>query len=78
MNPDIPAVERDRLVQQDRRRALELLEKSHASGEFVGMVRLEEIRRERLLDPLRAYPRFQLLMMDLAFPENPFRLFCYR
>ena len=38
----------------------------------VGSIRLDEVRREKLLDPLRANPRFQLLMMDLAFPDDPF------
>ena len=36
------------------------------------MIHLDEIRKERLLDPLRSHPRFQLLMMDLAFPDDPF------
>ena len=37
------------------------------------MIRLDEIRREPTLDLLRANLRFQLLIMDLAFPDNPFR-----
>ncbi len=36
------------------------------------MIRLDEMRKESLLDPLRTNPRFQLLMMDLAFPDDPF------
>ena len=66
-----PAVERRRLADQDLERALEHLDKARA-GEFQGTVRLEEIRRETLLDPLRTNPRFQLLMMDLTFPARPF------
>jgi len=68
-----PPGERRRLADRDLERALELLDKARANGEFKGMIRLDEIRREPLLDPLRSNPRFQLLMMDLAFPDNPFR-----
>jgi tetratricopeptide (TPR) repeat protein len=67
-----PQAERQRLAQQDLERALELLDKARSEGEFKGMIHLEEVRRERLIDPLRSDPRFQLLMMDLEFPENPF------
>jgi hypothetical protein len=41
--------------------------------EFKELIRLDEIRKETPLDPLRSHPRFQLLMMDLAFPEDPFQ-----
>jgi hypothetical protein len=37
------------------------------------MINLDEVQREPTLDTLRSYTRFQLLMMDLAFPNNPFR-----
>ena len=36
------------------------------------MIRLDEVRRDPTLDLLRTSSRFQLLMMDLAFPDNPF------
>jgi hypothetical protein len=68
----IPPAERQRLAQQDVERALELLDKARSEGDFKGQIHLEEVRRERLLDPLRADPRFQHLMMDLEFPEHPF------
>ena len=45
---------------------------SRAAGEVSGMIRLDEIQRERLLDPLRSDPRFRLLMMDLTMPADPF------
>jgi tetratricopeptide (TPR) repeat protein len=32
----------------------------------------EELRQESCLEPLRARPDFQLLMMDVAFPAEPF------
>jgi hypothetical protein len=67
-----PSAERQRLAPQEYEHALELLGKSRATGEFSGMIRLDEIRRERLLDPLRSDPRFRLLMMDLAMPADPF------
>jgi hypothetical protein len=31
-----------------------------------------ELRNESCLDPLRSRPDFQLLMMDVAFPDWPF------
>jgi hypothetical protein len=74
-----PPVERRRLAAADLERALELLDKARAAGELQGgispdgAIMPEEYRREPLLDPLRSHPRFQLLMMDLAFPADPFR-----
>jgi eukaryotic-like serine/threonine-protein kinase len=67
----LPAEQR-RLVQRDLDRALDILDKARAAGEFKGIISLGEVRRETLLDPLRTNPRFQLLMMDLAFPDKPF------
>jgi hypothetical protein len=64
--------ERRRLSQRDFERALDLLDMMRAPGEFKEGIPLDEIRREPLLDPLRSHPRFQLLMMDLAFPDDPF------
>jgi hypothetical protein len=66
-----PPAERRRLAQVDLDRALELFGKARAAGEFPAAITLAEIRRERLLDPLRTDRRFQLLMMDLAFPDSP-------
>jgi serine/threonine-protein kinase len=68
--------ERQRLSQRDLERALDLLDTIRAPGEWPKEsipVVLDDIRREPLLDPLRSHPRFQLLMMDLAFPDDPFR-----
>jgi tetratricopeptide (TPR) repeat protein len=67
-----PQAERQRLADRDRERALGLLDKARSEDEFKDPILLDEIRRERLLDPLRSHPRFQLLMMDLAFPDDPF------
>jgi eukaryotic-like serine/threonine-protein kinase len=64
--------ERQRLSQRDFERALDLLDRMRAPGEFGKAIPLDEIRKEPLLDPLRTDPRFQLLMMDLAFPYSPF------
>jgi serine/threonine-protein kinase len=60
------------LAKRDLDRAFELLDSSRSSGELKSAIPPEEIRGEKLLAPLRSDPRFQLLMMDLAFPENPF------
>ena len=64
--------ERQRFADRDLESAVELLDKARATGEFEGAVKCDEIRRERLLDPLHSHPRFQLLMMDLTFPSDPF------
>jgi tetratricopeptide (TPR) repeat protein/tRNA A-37 threonylcarbamoyl transferase component Bud32 len=68
-----PLSERQRLAAPDIEHALDLLEKARSTGEFKSNVLLDEVRREPLLDPLRTNPRFQLLMMDLEFPDNPFQ-----
>jgi eukaryotic-like serine/threonine-protein kinase len=68
----IPPAARQELAQRDIGRALEFLDKSRATGEFKEVVKLDEVRREPLLDPLRTDPRFQRLLMDLAFPDSPF------
>ena len=67
-----PLAERQQLAQRDLDRALELLDKARETGEFKGMIRLDEVRREPTLDLLHTNPRFQLLMMDLAFPDKAF------
>jgi tetratricopeptide (TPR) repeat protein len=65
--------ERQQVADRDLERALELLDKARLEDEFKELIRLDEIRKETPLDPLRSHPRFQLLMMDLAFPDDPFR-----
>jgi tetratricopeptide (TPR) repeat protein len=64
--------ERQRLSQRALERALDLLDRMRVPGEFGNAIPLDEIRKEPLLDPLRSHPRFQDLMMDLAFPDKPF------
>jgi tetratricopeptide (TPR) repeat protein len=64
--------ERQQLADRELERALELLDTARADGEFNGPIHLDEARRDSTLDPLRLNPRFQLLSMDLAFPDNPF------
>jgi serine/threonine-protein kinase len=66
-----PPAERRQLADRDLERALDLLDKARVEGEFKG-IRHDEIRKETLLNPLRSRPRFQLLMMDLEFPDEPF------
>ena len=66
-----PPSERHRLAQKDFESALDFLEKARSADEFNEYVHLDEVRRESLLDPLCTNPRFQLLMMDLAFPDDP-------
>jgi hypothetical protein len=68
-----PPAERQRLAQRDLDAALDLLDRAREIGDFKGEIRLDEIRREPTLDPSRSHPRFQLLMMDLAFPDDPFQ-----
>jgi tetratricopeptide (TPR) repeat protein/tRNA A-37 threonylcarbamoyl transferase component Bud32 len=71
-DPGKPAAESRRLAHADLECALYLLEQARSTDEFKEMIGIGEIRRETLLDPLRTSPRFQLLMMDLVFPDNPF------
>jgi hypothetical protein len=66
-----PPAERQQLADRDLERALALLDRARASDEFKEMIRLDEVRKETLLDPLRSHPRFRLLMLDLAFPDDP-------
>jgi tetratricopeptide (TPR) repeat protein len=68
-----PPAKRQRLADRDLERSLELLDKARSADEFKEAIHLDEVRKETLLDPLRSNPRFQLLMMDLAFPDSPFR-----
>jgi serine/threonine-protein kinase len=68
-----PLAVRESLAQRDLDVALEFLDKARSVGELKVMIKLEEIRHEPLLEALRSHPRFQLLMMDLAFPDDPFR-----
>jgi eukaryotic-like serine/threonine-protein kinase len=68
------SAERQERAGADIEAALKLLDKAREAGEFKGAVKTDEIRRESLLDPVRSHPRFQLLMMDLAFPDHPFGL----
>jgi hypothetical protein len=49
-------------------KAMELLARSVA----VGIRNTNEFRIESALDPLRSRDDFQLLMMDAAFPVEPF------
>jgi hypothetical protein len=68
-----PPAERQRLADLDLERSMDFLDKARTAGEFdTGAIRLDEVRRETLLNPLRSHPRFQLLTMDLAFPVAPF------
>jgi tetratricopeptide (TPR) repeat protein len=68
-----PLAVRESLAQRDLDVALEFLDKARSNGELKGIIKLDEIRHEPLLKALRSHPRFQLLMMDLAFPDDPFR-----
>ncbi len=51
-----PPAERQQRAQWDLDRALELLDKARETGEFKGMISLDEIRREPTLDLLRRIP----------------------
>jgi tetratricopeptide (TPR) repeat protein len=67
-----PLAERQGRADRDIELALDLLENARSTNEIKENIRLDEVRRETLLDVLRANRRFQLLMMDLEFPANPF------
>ena len=66
--------ERQRLYQRDLERALDLLDRMRAPGEYGKSIPLDEIRKEPLLDPLRANPRFQRPDDGSGVPpDNPFQ-----
>jgi serine/threonine-protein kinase len=49
-------------------RAMEWLRRAVAAGYH----NVANMRSDANLDPLRSRPDFQLLMMDLEFPDDPF------
>jgi hypothetical protein len=65
---------RTAVVSADRRahadRAIAALRRAAAAG----MRNADVWRRDPDLDPLRSRPDFQLLIMDVAFPDDPFAL----
>jgi tetratricopeptide (TPR) repeat protein len=69
----LPPVDRQRNARTDRERALACLEKARTIGEFKGFHDLDQLRRDPILDDLRSDPRYQNLMMDLSYPDDPFR-----
>ena len=48
-----PEAVRHQLAQRDLDRTLDLLSQARATGEFKGMIRLDEVRRNPTLDMLR-------------------------
>ena len=68
-----PLENRRQLAEGDIASALRFLDRARITGEFHSMISLDELRREPLLDPLRSDPRFRALLLDLEFPDNPFR-----
>jgi tetratricopeptide (TPR) repeat protein/tRNA A-37 threonylcarbamoyl transferase component Bud32 len=51
------------------RRAFEALRRTVAAGH----VDLDQVRRDPVLDPLRPRPDFQVIIMDLSFPADPWQ-----
>jgi eukaryotic-like serine/threonine-protein kinase len=64
--------ERNAQCERDAARAIELLGEARSVGYFHTPGALEAMNQDHNLDPLRLRPDFQLLSLDLAFPDDPF------
>ncbi len=60
------------LVEQYAARAMSALTEARRVGYFGDASKVANIRTDRDVDPLRARPDFQVLLLDLAFPTDPF------
>jgi tetratricopeptide (TPR) repeat protein len=67
-----PPEERAALVEQHAARAISALAEARRAGYFRDASKVANIRSDRDLDPLRARPDFQVFLLDLAFPTDPF------
>jgi serine/threonine-protein kinase len=52
--------------------AVRALARAVAAGALRGPEAAEDMLSDSHLDPLRSRPDFQLMMMDLQFPDDPF------
>jgi hypothetical protein len=71
-DPKLEPAERSRCSERLAARAVFLLDRSRVAGYFRDPAQVDGLRNDADLDPLRARPDFQALMMDLAFPPDPF------
>jgi hypothetical protein len=69
LEPAARATQVDRLAG----RALQQLERARAAGYFQAEANLDHLKSDPDLDPLRSRPDFQALLLDLAFPAQPFQ-----
>jgi eukaryotic-like serine/threonine-protein kinase len=60
------------LVEQYAARAMSALAEARRLGYFRDASKVANIRSDRDVDALRARPDFQVLLLDLAFPTDPF------
>jgi tetratricopeptide (TPR) repeat protein len=71
-DPKLEPAERSNRSEQLAARAVLLLDRSRIAGFFRDPAQVDRLVEDTDLDPLRARPDFKLLMMDLAFPSDPF------
>src|SRR5262249_25631517 len=69
---EIPQDKREELGEQHAARAMSDLAAARRTGYFRDASKVALIRSDHDLDPLRPRPDFQRLVMDLAFPADPF------
>ena len=64
--------ERAALVEQHAAHAISALAEARRAGYFRDASKVANMRSDRDVDPLRSRPDFQELLLDLAFPTDPF------
>jgi serine/threonine-protein kinase len=68
----LPARERDARAESFAASAVRWLDQARGAGFFRDHPAIDQMRAETDLDSLRSRSDFQLLVMDLMFPDNPF------
>jgi hypothetical protein len=67
----LPPAERERLADQYGARAVELLRKAQEAGHFKNPGRVEHLKTDKDLDPIRNRSDFQAFLADLEATTNP-------
>jgi serine/threonine-protein kinase len=71
-DPKIKPAERTSRAEQLAARSVLLLDRSRIAGFFRHPTRVDQLMKDTDLESLRSRPDFQVLMMDVAFPAEPF------
>jgi tetratricopeptide (TPR) repeat protein len=71
-DPKLRPAERTSRAEQLAARSVLLLDRSRIAGFFRDPIRFDQLMKDTDLEPLRSRPDFQVFMMDVAFPSEPF------